>query len=71
MVKDTEDAQKKADTLVEAINAATSEKEAEEAFKELEKNVADTNTSLADKKAYYDRLMENYEKAKAELKRAE
>jgi hypothetical protein len=71
MIQDTKDAQQKADEIVEAINNASSVAEAEAAYKQLEDNIADTETSLADKKAYYDRLMDNYEKAKAELRKAE
>ncbi len=71
MVQDTKEAEEKADSLVKVINEATTEEEANKAYKELEENVSSTETTLAAKKAYYDRLMENYNKALAELSKAE
>ena len=69
--KDTSEAQERAATLIDAINNATTEEEAQKAYEALEKDIEDTQSTIADKKAYYDRLMENYEKAKSELEKAE
>ncbi len=69
--KDVQDAQKKADELIDAIKEAENEEAAQALYDELTEAVTNAETSVADKKAYYLRLMENYDKAVAELRRAE
>ncbi len=69
--KDVQETQKKADELIDAIKEAESEEAAQALYDELTEAVTNAETSVADKKAYYVRLMENYDKAVAELRRAE
>lgn len=71
MKQDTEDADTKATELVEKVQNATNEEDAQKAYNDLEKLVSDMESDLAAKKALYDRMVSDYEKAVEKLNQAQ
>lgn len=71
MQKDTEDAETKASELVEQVQNAANEEDAQKAYNDLEKLVTDMKSDLAAKKALYDRMVADYESAVEKLSQAQ